>query len=137
MKKIFSFMAIILCTFILCGCNKSVITDISYKEFKEKIDNKESFILYVSKDDCAQCKLFDPKFEGVLKDYNIKDVYKIHLNEFTEKETKEFDSILRVSGTPNVIFVTKGNEESTFNRIDGNISTNKIIERLKANGKIK
>ncbi len=117
-----------------CGNN---ISSIEYKDLIKKFDNKETFILYIGSSECSQCKSFSPKFETVITDYNIKDVYELDLSKLSDKDKLKFNTFVNVSGTPNVVFITKGEEANSFNRINGNISTPRIIERLKANNIIK
>ena len=54
----------------------------------------------------------------------------------TEEEDKEFSKEFKVTGTPNTIFITEGQELSILQRIVGNASKQKIISKLKNNGYI-
>ena len=55
-------------------------------------------------------------------------------------ENNEFNKLnekFSVSGTPTIMFITKGDEETTLNRIVGDTSKEKTIEKFKVNGYIK
>ena len=127
-KKVIICIAIV---FLISACNSSSsnIIDISSDDLKQKINNKETFILYIGNDNCSHCISYKPVLESVLKKYKIK-IY--HLDN-TKYEINDFN----IEGTPTVLFVEKGEEETTLNRINGEISKEKTIEILKENGYIK
>lgn len=55
MKKIIKFIFPIL-FIILCACSpKNYFTEVNYKDVIENIDNKESFVLVIGRDDCPYC----------------------------------------------------------------------------------
>ena len=64
MKKIL--IVLVIFSFMLTGCseNKELI-DISYDELSEKINKKESFVLYVGSSSCSHCADFKPILEKV------------------------------------------------------------------------
>lgn len=128
---------IILGIFVLCGCSKSNVKEINFNEFNSLIKDNKTFILYVGSDTCISCKEFSPKFESVINDNNINNVYYIDLDDLSDNDKNSFNKLINVNGTPTVVFINKGEEESTYNRINGNVSTEKIITRLKANDYIK
>ena len=136
MKKILGIFIVCL-TLLLCGCSKdNNIKEISYKEFKEKIDNKESFPVYIGKENCSYCISYKPTLEAVVKENNIT-LYYIDYSKLKDKELIEFSSILKIDGTPTVAFITDGEEETTLNRIEGQASKEKTIRKFKSNGYIK
>lgn len=57
MKKVLILMIVPL--LLICGCSKKTYTEISYDEFKQKIDNKESFILFIGAESCAHCATYN------------------------------------------------------------------------------
>lgn len=128
MKKVFLFFTILFSCFLLTGCSN--LKEIDYSTLKEKLENKESFILEVVQTDCSHCKEFSPRFDDVLKENDIT-AYKIDTQKLSTEEKKEFDSIIYVSGTPTVVFINEGEETETYNRISGAVSNEKIIKKLK------
>lgn len=134
MKKIFLLLTVIFSCLLFTGC--SSLKTISFDELKEKMDNKESFILEVIQTDCSHCKEFSPRFKKVLKENDLT-AYQIDTQKLSKDEKKEFDSIIYVSGTPTVVFIKDGKETETYYRISGAVSNNKVIEKLKKAGYIK
>lgn len=136
MKNIFRIL-IVLCITLITGCSSNTIKEINYKEFYTLIKNKQTFILYIGSTSCHNCVEFSPKLKVVIKENNIKNVKYIDLDKLSEKEKNGLNKIINVSGTPTVVFVTNGEEKSMTNRINGNVSKEKIISRLKSNEYIK
>ena len=135
MKKKIILIAVLF-LFVLTGCTKSNVEEISYSKFKDKIKNNESFILEVMQDGCKFCESYAPKFDKILKEYNIT-AYKLNLTKLNEKDDKEFKTAYFITGTPTTMFIVDGKDTTGMLRIDGDQSEAKIIEKLKANGYIK
>lgn len=121
---------------LVCGCSSSGIKEISFDEFKDKINNKDTFILYIGNKNCHNCTSYEPVLKKVLNDYNIT-VYKLDNSKLSYDEFKEFSKYFSIQGTPTILFVNNGEEETTINRIVGNTSEKSTIERFKTNGYIK
>lgn len=135
MIKVVIFITMIL--IFVCGCTKeSHIKEISLDKFKEKMANKETFALYIGNDSCTHCISYRPILEKVLKDYDIT-IYQIDNSKLTDEEYNEFRAYINISGTPTIVFITEGKEETTLNRINGEVSRDTTIERFKSNGYIK
>ena len=94
------------------------------------------FILVVTRTDCSHCAVYKPKLKQVLKDYNIIG-YEIATDKLSTKDKSAFNDIANVSGTPTTIFIVNGEEETTTNRLVGDVPTERIISRLKSQGYIK
>ncbi len=122
---------------ILCGCSKKEhIKEITLDEFKEKIANKETFAIYVGNKNCTHCISYRPILEKVLDDYDIT-IYHIDNSKLDEDSYAEFSTYINISGTPTIAFITNGEEETTLNRITGEVSRDTTIQRFKSNGYIK
>lgn len=108
------------------------LISIKYKEIKEKINNKDSFILVVSQSTCSHCASYKPKLELIAKDYGI-DIYYIDYDKDSSKE--EFLDDFDLDGsTPITLFINDGKEKSLLNRLEGDISKEKAIEKFKKMG---
>ena len=130
-------MVLFIFTIILSGCSKEEhIKEISLDEFKEKIANKETFAIYIGNKGCSHCVSYRPILEKVLENYDIT-IYHIDNSKLDNKEYAEFRTYINISGTPTVAFITDGEEETTLNRITGEVSRDATIERFKSNGYIK
>ena len=112
------------------------LVELSYKELKSKLNKKESFILVITRTDCSHCAVYKPKLKEILKDNNII-AYEIASDKLSTKEKAEFNDIANISGTPTTIFIVDGEEATTTNRIIGDVTTEKIINKLKSQGYIK
>ena len=112
----------------------SNLIELNYNEVKEKINNKENFILCISANECIHCQKYKPKLKKIANDYNIK-IYYINRDEIKKEKYEEFKKELSFDGgTPTTIFFKEGKEQTTASRIEGNEKTEKIINKLKSNG---
>ena len=139
MKKVIkSIIIIFTLVFLLTGCSsdEKYIKEITLDQFKEKMANKETFALYVGNENCSHCITYLPTLKSVLKEYDIT-IYHLDNSKLSDKEYSEFTTYIGISGTPTVAFITDGEEETTLNRIVGEISKEDTIERFKTNGYIK
>lgn len=104
----------------------------TYNEIKEKIENKETFILIISQSTCSHCATYKPKIKTITEDYGIKAYY-IDIDTEKNKDTllKEF----KLSGsTPTTLFFNEGKEKSILNRLEGDLGSNLVIKKLKEMG---
>ena len=107
----------------------SNLIEINYNELKEKIDNKEDFVLCVSRTTCIHCQDYKPKLKKVGYKYKI-DIYLLN-----DDELKMFKNTVSFDGsTPITIFFKNGEEKTTATRIEGDVSEEKLINKLKTNG---
>lgn len=141
MKKTFKFLSLIMISFIaLCcitGCSKkSNIKEITLKELKQKIENKETFPLFVGNEGCSHCVSYKPILESVANQYDIT-IYHLDNSKLKEDEYNEFKRIINISGTPTIAFIEDGEEETTLNRIVGEATYDATVKRFKSNGYIK
>ena len=111
------------------------IKNINISELKEKIDNKDSFILVITQDSCSHCKAFLPVINDVAKTYNIT-IYDISQTNLSDEDSTYLKNIASISGTPTTVFIVDGVEKTTTNRLVGNVPKYRVIEHLKALGYI-
>jgi len=125
--------------FIITGCGKkiSAYKEINYNEFKEMINNKESFPLFVGSHECSHCDDFKKTVNRIVENYQI-DIYYIDVANMTTEEYNKFLTIVNFGGsTPTTVFITAGEEKTVYNRIVGAVSYNKAVEKLIKTGYIK
>lgn len=140
MKKII-FSAMI-ALFILTGCKLKTYEEITYNEYVEKVENEESFILFIGSATCSHCNDYKSKVEKIVKDYQIM-IYYIDINKFTDEQLNKFKTQINFSGTPTTVFIENGKEKTDSNgnvspyRINGNVDYNKLIKKLQKAGYIK
>lgn len=116
------------------GDYKSVI-NMDLAGFKEKVANKEKFVLVVTQTGCSHCLSYLPVLEEVGEEYKLT-FYDINMTDLSDEDKIEFNKLVRISGTPTTIFYTDGEEQSTTTRLVGEKSKEKIISRLKSEGYI-
>lgn len=139
MKKVIKSLLIVFIMILFvtgCGNKNNHIVEIDLDGFKEKIANKESFVLYVGNKDCVHCQSYKPILQSVLNEYNIT-IYHLDNSKLSNEEYSEFKTYISINGTPTIAFITDGEEETTLNRIVGEASKEDTIERFKTNGYIK
>lgn len=118
------------------------LKEISYSELIDKLDKKETFILYLKQDECSHCAEFTPVFERVLQ-ANEVHAYYLRLNILNDEQIKRDDDSstieeanITITGTPTVVFIKDG-KESTMNRIVGSVEQDVVLRKLKNTGYIK
>ena len=112
------------------------IKTININEFKEKINNKERFILVVTQEGCVHCKSYLPTLRKISSKYNIT-FYEMDEKKWSDEESKYFKSLANFEGsTPTTFFFENGEEKSTTNRLTGSVPEYRVIEKLKALGYI-
>lgn len=128
MKKI---LLVLLVMLSLVGCSKGTYTEpveIKYGEFQSKIENKESFVLFMWQTGCSHCEDFEPTLEEVIKEKDIL-IYSINLKELSEEEYAKLENKTFIKGTPTMVYVKDGSVQST--KLVGNKSKEDLIDFLK------
>lgn len=125
MKKRY-FLIVILFTLLLTACSSSKLSSISYNELKEKVNNKETFVLYVTTKD----NTLEDTLKNVLEKYDFK-AYKISLDDLNDSEKAELK--LKYSyEDPTIIFIIEGNDPTILSHVtDSSIRSTDLIARLK------
>ena len=132
-----------ICLVILVGAviadlvlSKSYLKEIKYAELITKIEKRESLVVLFSQTTCTHCMDFKPKLERVANKYKIK-IYYLETDLLDEETSKELKTKFSFSGTPTTVFITNGEEKTAATRINGDVSEEKIVSKLKSNGFIK
>lgn len=133
-------LVVLICTLaIIIGIKNSKsyqsIEEINLTTLKDKINNKDKFVLVVTQTGCSHCTAYLPVLEEIGEEYKLK-FYDINTTNLADEEKTEFNSLVRISGTPTTIFYTDGEEKSTSTRLVGEKTKDKIITRLKSEGYI-
>jgi thiol-disulfide isomerase/thioredoxin len=131
--------SIIVLVIAITGCSQSreYLIQISYNDLKAKIENKDDFALLISNKSCSHCKAFEPKFKIILNKYKV-NIYKVDTATLTTDQYQEIivGNVGEV-GTPTIVFFEDGIEKGSYSRIEGDVSEDKVIDKLKDNGYIK
>ncbi len=132
MKKI-----LLVVIFFLVACSTiKTYDEIGYKEISKMLDKKESFVLFIGSSDCPACDSYKGTLNEVIAKYNV-DIKYIDLSKLSDKEESEITSKFPITGTPTTIFIEKGKEKDTYNRINGSVKYSKVVKKLKENKYIK
>lgn len=116
--------------------HKSIyLKEITYTEFKNLLNENETFVLYIGNENCYACSIYLPKLISVIEEYKVEIKY-LDTNKLSGEENIEFQQDAYITGTPTTIFIKDGKETSTLNRMDGDQSKSFIITKLKDNGYI-
>ena len=133
-------LVVLICTLaIIIGIKNSKsyqsIEEINLTTLKDKINNKDKFVLVVTQTGCSHCTAYLHVLEEIGEEYKL-NFYDINITNLADEEKTEFNSLVRISGTPTTIFYTDGEEQSTSTRLVGEKTKDKIITRLKSEGYI-
>ena len=125
MKRIFKLTLVVIFTLFLVGCKSNNISTISYNNFKEKVDKKESIILFFGESD-----LLENTLNNVLNEYDLK-AYRIKTSSLSEEEVLELKSIIDYK-EPSICFIKDGANPTILTNItDEYVREETIINTLK------
>ena len=125
MKKILYFMSII-GIIILTGCSKSLLKSLSLDELYNKINNKESFVLYIELGNST----LKNKLEKIVESYNLNGYY-IDAGKISSDEKLQLEPLIQYDNTE-IVFIIDGKDPSSLSHVTNDDTTIKEIEaRLK------
>ena len=126
-------VAILIGNYILTP-KEGELLEVDYDQVLKMIETKEDFVLLVSQSTCSHCATFKPKLKTIAKDHGL-DIYYIDYD-MEDKDTQdEFLEKFNLSGaTPTTMFFENGKEKSLLNRIEGDLSSTKVLEKLEKMG---
>lgn len=117
--------------------NESKLIELNVDEVIEKVNNKETFVLCISQTTCSHCASYRPKLDKISKQYDIELFY-IDIDKYGQDGETELKKYISFDGsTPVTAFIKNGEEPTASNRIFGDSSYDKIVEKLEKNGFIK
>ncbi len=116
--------------------NKNYMVELEYDGVIEKIESKESFVLLLSQTTCSHCAMYKPKLKRVANKYKVK-IYYLETDLITDAQKDALKKYFSFNGTPTTVFIIDGKEKTAASRINGDVSEDKIISKLKNNGFIK
>lgn len=137
MKKMVKYILLGMAILLLSGCgNNKSYKEISYQDVLIKMENKETFVLYIGSSECSACEKFSPVLKRVIKEYQL-DVQYIDMAKLSEAEANKFATVINFgNSTPKVYFVKDG-EYSQYNAIKGAQDYDTVVSKFKKNGYIK
>lgn len=113
-------------------------TEITYNEYKEKVYNKELFLLVIVKEGCGYCEMYEPIVEEVANEYKFPSYY-INLTNLSEEDIEELantNKYLKKNvrwGTPTTLFMYG---ENVIDSISGYVEKDTFVDFVKENIKV-
>ena len=127
MKKIAMIFLLLL---TVTACSSSYLSKLNYKKLMTKLDNKESFVLYLTNEDESGLTLKNT-LQTVCKDNNIKCFY-LNTDNLDEDELDSLKEKITFEDSNIIVFIKKGKENTVIARIDDvYISAKDLKEELK------
>lgn len=127
MKKIAMIFLLLL---TLTACSSSYLSKLNYKKLTTKLDNKESFVLYLTNEDESGLTLKNT-LQTVCKDNNIKCFY-LNTDNLKEDELDSLKEKITFEDSNIIVFIKEGKENTVLARIDDvYISAKDLKEELK------
>ena len=120
MKKLF-FIMLIIPFMLITGCSSSTLEKISFNELKEKISNKETFVIYFTGDDDT----LKDKLETALNSNNLTGFY-IDSSKITNDEKLALEKDIAYEES-SIIFIINGNDPTKLSHITNKDITEKEI----------
>lgn len=138
MKKLkYLLLLIAVISITLIGCAKQGYKTITYNELQKKIENKETFILFVGRESCSACSIYKEILNERANDHKGINFYYIDLDSLSEEEINKIDSTYDYSATPTSFIIEKGEMPTSFDKFTGYNIFDNLIEKLKEKGIIK
>ena len=137
MKKVLC-LIMIMFVFLISGCgNKKLTTynEISYQEYVDLMENKETFPLVIGSATCSACSMFKGTMESFISKYQI-DVKYIDISSLSEDDYNLLMSEINFQSTPTTVFIENGKQTSVYYRIVGAESMSGVINAYKKQGYI-
>ncbi len=109
MKKI---VKVLLIALVLASCGKKLPT----AELNQKLDNKESFVLYINQTTCSACAEFNPVLKEVKKNYQVE--YYDWVVDTDKSEKADIEALVKrlnlpeSLATPTLVIIKEGTTRS-------------------------
>ena len=145
-KNIIISAVIIVLTVIICaaiwfigkGFNKTeypYIHELTFNELESKLNNQDSFVPIITQTGLSHCEAYLPVVQNVSNKYKV-DFYVLNRTNISDEERTKLKNIANISGTPTTLFYTSGEEKSALNRLVGQATEYRLVEKLTSEGYI-
>ena len=116
--------------FIKDARTEAHVDEITYSEFKEKVNGSKKSVILVGRDDCSHCITYKPVITKVAEEYDFT-VYYINTNKISD--SNDFNALwdfIEAEGTPTTAIVSEGKLQAVH---EGEMTRSDLIAFLKAN----
>lgn len=109
--------------------------EISYTDLKAKVNNKETFALFIGKSSCGACTIFKSILNNnyASKYASKATIYYVDTDKLTDSEYAEFNNTYAYEVTPTVAILVNG-KFSKDNTVSGTNGFSDMIEIMKKQG---
>lgn len=129
MKKILLVLIILLLT----ACSSKYLKNINLTKLNKMIDNKESFVLYLT-DETDEGMTLKKTLSNVSKNAKLTTYY-LNTDKLSDKDLNSLKDIYTFEDTNIILFIKDGKETTVLSRIDDAfISQDKLNKELKLQG---
>lgn len=101
--------------------------ELTYEEYNQKIQNKDSFILLMWQDGCSHCQKFEPILNEVITEYNL-EIYSMNISKITDEEYAKLQNKTFITGTPTTVTFKEGVTQSK--KLVGSKEPQEVIDYL-------
>lgn len=128
MKKLFLILFTLIITIVTgCGTKVSKLEEISLENLYNKINNKDSFIVYFKGEDSS---FLEQKLSDVLESNNLSG-YVIETSDITEEEKIKLQPTITYEDN-SIVFIIEGKDPSILSHVKSDsVTTNELVARLK------
>lgn len=84
---------------------------LTYSEYQNKIQNKDSFVLLLWQTGCGHCETFEPILNRVIDYYDL-EIYSLNIATLTDEEYSKLQNKTFVTGTPTTVVFKDGVTQS-------------------------
>ncbi len=119
-------LLVFMVAFLLVGCKSNNINSISYDKFKEKVDKKESMILFFGESDTLETTL-----NNVLNKHNLK-AYKVKTSSLNDDELNSLKEIIYYT-EPSICFIIDGVNPTILSNVTDEYITETKLETILTN----
>ena len=123
MRKFSHILLVLVVALLLVGCKSNNVKSISYDSFKEKIEKKESMILFFGESETLETTL-----NNVLNKYDLK-AYKIKISSLNDDEINELKGIIDYD-TDSICFIVDGVNPTVLTNITDEYITEVKLETV-------
>ena len=91
--------------YLLFNSSDNGLVELNYNELATKIENKEDFVVCISRTTCSHCDDYKPKLRKVANKYKI-NIYYTDIDKYNKTDLEKFNKLISFDGgTPVTIFI--------------------------------